>query len=57
MENIYELLRAPPATSVTGVCSSFDAKGDIKGQGIVNIDTFPATAGPRPVPPTAARTP
>jgi hypothetical protein len=49
MENIRNFF-APTCTSVTGVCSSFDAKGDIKGQGLVEIDTFPASQGPAPTP-------
>jgi hypothetical protein len=33
----------PACTSVTGVCSSFDASGSIQGSGIVNVDTDPRT--------------
>lgn len=36
---------APTCTSVTGICSSFTATGDIKGDGIVNIDTPPDADG------------
>jgi hypothetical protein len=49
MENIRNFF-APACTSVTGVCSSFDARGDIKGAGVVQIDTFPAPQGPSPTP-------
>ena len=36
----------PPAcTSVTQVCSSFNATGDIKGDGVVNVDTYPDANG------------
>jgi hypothetical protein len=35
----------PSCTSVTGVCSSFTAIGDIKGDGIVNVDTSPIPSG------------
>ena len=42
---------APTCTSVTGICSSFTATGDIKGDGIVNIDT------PRTPTGSARRTP
>ena len=31
-----------PCGSATGVCSTFTATGDIKGEGLVFIDTFPA---------------
>jgi hypothetical protein len=31
-----------PCASATGVCSRFESKGDIKGDGVVFIDTFPA---------------
>ena len=40
--------RRPSCPSATGVCSSFDAKGDIKGDGLVSIDTFPPPAARRP---------
>jgi hypothetical protein len=36
-----------PCQSATGVCSTFTATGDIKGEGIVFIDTFPT---PYPTP-------
>jgi hypothetical protein len=36
-----------PCQSATGVCSTFTATGDIKGEGMVFIDTFPA---PYPTP-------
>ena len=36
-----------PCQSATGVCSTFTATGDIKGQGMVFIDTFPT---PYPTP-------
>jgi hypothetical protein len=36
----------PPAcTSVTGVCSSFEATGSINGSGVVQVDTFPSADG------------
>jgi hypothetical protein len=36
-----------PCASATGVCSSFRAKGDLKGNGVVFVDSFPAqTATP-----------
>lgn len=46
MENITQFQCSSP----TGVCSKFDAKGDIKGQGVVTIDTFPVSQGPAPTP-------
>jgi hypothetical protein len=36
---------APACTSVTGVCSRFSIKGEIKGDGVVFIDTFPTAEG------------
>jgi hypothetical protein len=36
-----------PCQSATGVCSTFTATGDLKGEGLVFIDTFPA---PYPTP-------
>jgi hypothetical protein len=36
-----------PCQSATGVCSTFTATGDIKGEGLVFIDTFPT---PYPTP-------
>jgi hypothetical protein len=32
---------APTCTSASGICSRFDAKGDIKGEGVVFVDTAP----------------
>jgi hypothetical protein len=32
----------PGCGSATGVCSSFTAKGDINGDGVVSVDTFPS---------------
>jgi len=36
---------APACTSVTGVCSRFSIKGELKGDGVVFIDTFPTAEG------------
>jgi hypothetical protein len=36
---------APACTSATGVCSRFSIRGEIKGDGVVFIDTFPTTEG------------
>jgi hypothetical protein len=41
MVNIQNFF-APDCTSVTGICSRFTAKGDIKGEGVVFIDTAPS---------------
>jgi hypothetical protein len=36
----------PGCSSPTGVCSRFTAKGDIKGEGLVEVETFPAADAP-----------
>jgi hypothetical protein len=35
----------PGCGSATGVCSSFTATGDINGDGVVSVDTFPSADG------------
>jgi hypothetical protein len=35
----------PGCPSATGVCSSFEATGSIRGDGIVSVDTFPSADG------------